>query len=116
MDRWFQRGQQFASRGNVIDALREWLDKTNEETIGDVPQGRTGWLLFPSRHGQVKINADTRRDAVGRMLRAEDAGARWRVEENDHGVVNKVVFDTDPTTQVGWYVYLLEPLDAPAAF
>ncbi len=114
-DTWFAQGTTFDTREAAVEALRKWAELTTEDTVGGAEFGQTAWIFFDSSHGRVRINSDTRRDAVERMLRAEDNGAEWRVEENTDGVVNKVVFDVDRATQQGWYAYLLEPLDAPSS-
>ena len=112
---WFDQRTTFDSLEAAVEALREWVEQTDEDTVGAAEYGQEAWIGFDSAHGRVKINSDTRREAVERMLRAHENGASWRVDENADGVVNKVIFDEDRATQQGWYAYLLEPLAAPSS-
>lgn len=49
-------------------------------------------------------------------MHAEATGvdAPWWVVANAGGRFNKVVFSEDRATAAGWYVYLREPMAAPA--
>ena len=108
----FERGTHFQSRAQLIEALEGWVAGGNDETIGDVEFKRSPWISFDTSAGIADINADTRRDAVERMLRQTRANQPWHVVENRRGSVNKVVFDANDSHE-GWYSYLRQPLDAP---
>lgn len=110
----FDKGTHFRSRKELVDALQRWHDDTDEDTIGDLSFGRAPWLSFDTPAGLADLNADTKRDAVERMLKHAQghADAVWQVIENNRGKVNKIVFDPSGTHE-GWYAYLREPLAAP---
>lgn len=106
----FQRGTHFQSRAQLIEALERWVTEGNDETIGDLEFKRAPWISFDTSAGIADINADTRRDAVERMLRQTREGQPWHVVANNRGKVNKVVFDPNDSHQ-GWYSYLRQPLN-----
>ncbi|HVL40131.1 MAG TPA: hypothetical protein VM328_12140 [Fimbriimonadaceae bacterium] len=108
----FERGTHFQSRAQLVAALERWVTDENDETIGDLKFGRAPWISFDTSAGIADINADTRRDAIERMLRQTRDGQPWHVIANNRGKVNKVVFDLSDSHE-GWYSYLREPLDAP---
>jgi hypothetical protein len=108
----FERGTHFQSRAQLVAALEHWVAEGNDETIGDLKFGRAPWISFDTSAGIADINADTRRDAIERMLRQTRDGQPWHVVANNRGKVNKVVFDQSDSHE-GWYSYLRQPLDAP---
>lgn len=108
----FERGTHFESRARLVAALERWVNEGNDETIGDLQFGRAPWISFDTSAGIADINADTRRDAIERMLRQTRDGQPWHVVANNRGKVNKVVFDQNDSHE-GWYSYLRQPLDAP---
>lgn len=108
----FERGTHFTSKAQLIAALERWLREGDEETIGDLKFKRAPWISFDTSVGIADINADTRRDAVERMVRQTRDGKPWHVLENRRGSVNKVVFDANDSHE-GWYSYLRQPLDKP---
>ena len=108
----FERGTHFNSRGELVEALKKWLEESDDETIGDTKFARAPWLNFDSSAGIVDLNADTSRQAVQRMLQKGASGEPWHVIENQRGNINKVVFHQSDSHE-GWYAYLREPLSAP---
>lgn len=108
----FDRGTHFQSRAQLIAALERWVKESDDETVGDLEFKRAPWISFDSSAGIADINADTRRDAVERMLRQTREGKPWHVIENRRGSINKVVFDPNDSHE-GWYSYLRQPLDRP---
>ena len=108
----FERGTHFQSQAQLVAALEHWVKEGGDETIGDLEFKRAPWVSFDTSAGIADINADTRRDAVERMLRQTRDGQPWHVVENRRGSVNKVVFDPNDSHE-GWYSYLRKPLDVP---
>lgn len=108
----FERGTLFRNRHELVAALKRWVDETNEQTVGDLRFKRAPWISFDTPAGGADLNADTRRDAVERMLRQTSEGRPWHVIENRRGSVNKVVFDLNDGHE-GWYAYLRQPIPEP---
>lgn len=110
----FERGTHFHDRSQLVEALKRWVEETDEDTIGALAFGRAPWLSFDTSAGLVDLNADTRRTAVERMLQhaRRQPSATWHVIENNRGRINKVVFHPNDTHE-GWYAYLRDPLAAP---
>jgi hypothetical protein len=108
----FERGTHFRSRQELVAALKRWVDETNEPTIGDLKFKRAPWISFETPAGVADLNADTRRDAVERMLRQTSQGRPWHVIENRRGSVNKVIFDLNDSHE-GWYAYLRQSVPEP---
>lgn len=110
----FERGTHFHGRAQLVGALKGWVEETDEDTIGDLSFGRAPWLSFDTSAGLADLNADTRRDAVERMLQHahREPAATWQVIANNRGKVNKIAFDPSDTHK-GWYAYLREPLATP---
>lgn len=105
----FERGTHFQNREQLIAALERWVKEGDEETIGELEFKRAPWISFDTSAGIADINADTRRDAIERLLRQTREGQPWHVVENRRGNVNKVVFDLNDSHE-GWYSYLRQPL------
>jgi hypothetical protein len=108
----FDRGTHFTRRTELVGALESWLREGDDETVGDLNFRRAPWISFDTSAGIADINADTRRDAVERMMRQSRGKNSWHVIENRRGSVNKVVFDLNDSHE-GWYAYLRQPLDRP---
>ncbi len=114
--RTLEKGTHFHNRAALLEALRHWLETTDDETIGDTTRfAGTPWVSFESSLGIVNINADTTRNAVARMLDYRKANSvQWSVIENSRGKVNKVIFSASDSHQ-GWYAYLRTPVDQPTS-
>ncbi len=108
----FERGTQFRNRHELVAALKRWVEATDELTIGDLKFKRAPWISFDTHAGVADLNADTRRDAVERMLRQTSKRHPWHVIENRRGSINKVVFDLNDSHE-GWYAYLRQPVPEP---
>jgi hypothetical protein len=108
----FERGTHFRNRHELVAALKRWVEETTEETIGDLKFKRAPWISFDTSAGVADLNADTRRDAVERMLRQTSEARPWHVIENRRGSINKVVFELKDSHE-GWYAYLRQPIPEP---
>lgn len=111
----FDKGTHFHSREQLVEALERWVEETTEQTVGDLSFKRAPWLSFETAAGIADLNADTRRDAVERMLGHAHSHPDdpWHVIENQQGTVNKIVFDPAGDSHEGRYAYLREPVVAP---
>lgn len=109
------KGTHFRTRTALTSHLEEWLQRSTSPTIGDVSRfPRRPWISFESSAGLVDLNADTRRDAIERMIEytCSNPSAAWHVVQNSRGSVNKVTFDPEDPNR-GWYCYLRTPLREP---
>jgi hypothetical protein len=108
----FERGTHFTSRAELVRALKRWVEESDVDTIGDLSFKRAPWVSFDTSAGIADVNADTRRDAIERLLRQASGDRPWHVIENRRGSINKIVFDLSDSHE-GWYAYLRQPLGAP---
>jgi hypothetical protein len=111
------RGTRVASKAALASLLQRWYVETTEDRIGPAATyGGQPWIWVDLDPCPVKLNADTRREAVGDYL--DDVAARgaevpWRVVRNGRGRVNKVVYRSDYATVPGWYCYLAHEVAEP---
>lgn len=103
------------SKTAFADLLRRWYDETTEKTLGDLDQhpGVTTWVKVRTSGHDVRVHADTNRDAVRRYLElVSELGPElpWRVERGRRGTLNKVVVEPDGQPTKGLFIYTIEPL------
>lgn len=105
------RGLHFTNKAELVAYLTTWLDRSAHETIGDVgTYGGSVWVTIDSEVGVIRLNRDTRRDAVEALVASARNGLSydWLVVANQNGRINKVLFCEERTP--GWFAYLKEPL------
>lgn len=105
------QGTRLDSISALVDALADWLDRSDADRLGDISNyGGRPWLAVETPLGRMHLNADTRRDAIASFVGAARSGRdlRMHVTANRAGRLNKVVFDG--CQQEGWYAYLYQPL------
>jgi hypothetical protein len=74
-----------SSKRELIEVLQVWLSDSNAETIGDVGlYGGKAWLKVQLPAHTIVLNADTRRDAIKRFVRA-----RTRQPPTRRGVLSR---------------------------
>ena len=113
------KGTHFTSKRELVDYLRKWLSRSDSATIGDVSRfpGQR-WISMETSFGLMDINADTKREAVERLVQVVETrglDAKWNVIANNRGKINKVVFDLGDESW-GWYAYLRSPLAEKKSF
>jgi len=108
------RSLELSGKRELIGVLERWLAESHAATIGDVGRyGGKAWVSVLLSGYEIVLNADTRRDAIQRFVKAnkEQLDTPWRVVANSRGRINKVL----PTGRVeecpGWYAYLNPSLD-----
>ena len=111
-DGWLPRGLRLQGKHELIGVLRDWLAHSRADTIGDTSHFKgTPWLFVDIGPHRVKVAADTKREAVQRVV--DEVGVYpdrpWQVVPNSRtGRVNKVVLTTG--VQSGWFAYLITAL------
>lgn len=89
-----------------LTLLSEWYTDTDEATIGGAARGQTAWVHFEASGVECYLNADTKRAAVERLLKAaREEDAVWRVVSNRDGKVNKVSVEPGGEKTPGLYLY-----------
>jgi hypothetical protein len=106
------------SKTAFAELLRRWYSDTEEKTLGDLDRypGVTTWVKVRTSGHDVRVHADTNRDAVRRYLElVSELGPElpWRVERGQRGTLNKVVVDPDGQPTKGLFIYTIEPLPHP---
>jgi hypothetical protein len=110
------KGLRFASRSELASYLAGWLQRSSSDRLGVVgAYGGKAWITVDSEAGAIRINSDTRRDAVEAFVAASRTPRSydWLVVASVRsGKVNKVLFSEDRTE--GWYAYVAEELEREA--
>jgi hypothetical protein len=106
------------SKEALAELLRGWYDGTAERTIGDVGNhpGVTTWVRARAGGHDVRIHADTTRDAVRRYLELVGQygpNLPWRVERGLRGTINKVCVEPGGLPTKGLFIYTTEPKPHP---
>lgn len=112
------KGTHFRSREELVDFLGSWLaDNKAIATIGDVSRfARAPWISVETPFGLMDINADTKREAVERLvLASNERPLKWVVRANNRRRFNKVAFAINDNAH-GWYAYLRKPLTQEEEF
>ena len=108
------RGLTLTSKADLVEVLRRWLAESHAETIGDIGRfGGKAWISVQLPGHEIVLNADCRRDAIERFVRANASqpNTPWQVVANRRGRVNKVLPVAGSVECPGWYAYLMEPLN-----
>src|SRR5687768_10271642 len=98
------------SKAEFHDALRQWLDTTTEETIGDAEFGQTAWLHVRDGGATYRLNADTKRQGVADYLQLVDRfgdDLKWTIRPNRDGRENAVGYGPDCETVQRFYHYVI---------
>ncbi|MDQ2934138.1 MAG: hypothetical protein M3R49_04000 [Chloroflexota bacterium] len=104
-----------AGKAELVHVLERWLDASDAQTIGDIDKRPrvTAWLFADVGDHRIRVNADTRRDAVARFVRLNTPDPRlWPVVANNRGTVNKVLQSPDRERVKYWNAYLVRPVAA----
>lgn len=104
-----------AGKAELVRVLERWLEASNAPTIGDIDERPkvTPWLFADVGNHRIRVNADTRRDAVARFVRLNTPDLRlWPVVANNRGTVNKVLQSPDRERVKYWNAYLVRPVSA----
>jgi hypothetical protein len=111
------KGTRCASKIEFERLLRSWYDETDERTLGDAGVGVTTWIVVSVGGRDVRVHADTTRDAVRRYLELvaeRGPGLPWLIRQGQKGTLNKVWIEATGATK-GLFLYtaevLAEPLD-----
>lgn len=75
-------------REQFHDALRDWLDESFENTVGDAQAfGGSAWLWVRHGGGHFYLNAESSRAGVRRYLQlvdSEDGNPEWTMSSQDN--------------------------------
>ena len=108
----------------VHDEVWQWLCERTFYAGGDFSKDEAyvniekrlkvaAWLFADVGNHRIRINADTRRDAVARFVRLNMPALRlWPVVANNRGTVNKVLQSPDRERVKYWNAYLVRPVAA----
>jgi hypothetical protein len=104
-----------SSKQEFEQLLRTWYDETEERTLGDLDThpGVTSWIFVTASGHEVKVHADTNRDAVRRYLELvgeRGPGLIWHVRHGNRGTLNKVCIEPDATPTKGLFMYTVDAL------
>jgi hypothetical protein len=116
--RAFPELHQCTSEDDFVESLRWWLEKTDEDTVGDVdPFPGKPWVRVTIGDVPCHLNADSNRVGVESFLStvAQEGGATFSVVANARGNVNKVAFGKDKKILPYFYLYTDKNLPAPRA-
>ena len=70
------KGTRLNSVSELVDALETWLARSDADRLGPIGgYGGTPWLTVETPFGRVRLNADTRRDAIERFVSAARGAA-----------------------------------------
>ena len=104
------------SKAELVELLRAWYEASDSPTLGAVGSyGRRPIVTIEIGGRRAVLNADTKRSAVRAVLDTAADVRPWRVVANRNGVWNRVDVRRDGPPLPGWYCYLTEPTDGPAA-
>ena len=99
------------SKENLIELLKEWIEKSNGNTIGNL-NGRksnpTPWLWIKINDDLYKMNADTKRHGIEKFLENHKNKNPWRIIKNQRGRINTITNKKDGNRIVGLYFYAKE--------
>ncbi|MDQ2935808.1 MAG: hypothetical protein M3R49_12705 [Chloroflexota bacterium] len=104
-----------AGKAELVRILERWLEASDAQTIGDIEKRLkiTPWLFADVGDHRIRVNADTRREAVARFVRINTPDLRlWPVVVNNRGTVNKVLQSPDRERVKYWNAYLVRPVPA----
>ncbi len=111
------KGTSCASKLEFEELLRSWYDETDERTLGEAGVGVATWIVVNVGGRDVRVHADTTREAVRRYLELgaeRGPGLPWLIRHGQKGTLNKVWIETTGPTK-GLFLYtaevLAEPLD-----
>lgn len=98
--------------------IRQWYDETLENTLGDLTKypGVTPWIFVRTSGRDVRVHADTSRDAVRRyleLLGESGTSLSWQVRRGARGTLNKVCVEPDGSPTKGLFLYTVEPSPDP---
>jgi len=107
-----------SSKHEFEQLLRRWYDETEERTLGDLDThpGVTSWIFVQASGHEVKVHADTNRDAVRRYLELvgeHGPGLTWHVRHGNRGTLNKICIEPDARPTKGLFLYTVEALPEP---
>jgi hypothetical protein len=94
--------------------LREWLDKTDENTVGPlgIDYPRTGWVHIRDGSNVLVLNADTPRDAVReylQMVTRVGDDLLWNRAESQRGKMTAVEYGPDGLRCKSFNLYYVSP-------
>lgn len=104
-----RRGHHCATRDELVHLLQQWLSASNQSVLGDIGAfGGSPWVTVTTSAGVMRINADTKRGAIQRVVDEYrvSGGAPWIVVANRRGRYNRVERGSGSST-AGWYAYLV---------
>ena len=110
------KDHQCTSEDDFVELLRWWLEKTDEDTIGDGEKfSGTPWVRVTIGGVPCHLNADTRREGVEKFLQsvADEGGASFSVVANTRRNVNKVAVGQSKQIWRYFYLYTDKALAAP---
>lgn len=95
------------SKDEFVGLLERWLERTQEKTIGPVgSNGRTPWVKVKLTNRTLRLNADSKRDAIGRFVEYNRAGnTRWRIIKSQRDKFSKVTNAPDGKPIPGLFLY-----------
>jgi hypothetical protein len=105
------KGVNLASKPELVQVLQDWLNASDEATIGRVDNyGGKAWISIRlDKERTAVLNADTKRVAVEEYVkdaRTRGADVPWAILPNRKGRWNKLAFRADGEPTPGWYCYL----------
>lgn len=117
-DGYVVNGTWVASKAELFQLLKSWLEASAMPTIGEVGGfgGKPCIFISLDKNLTAELNADTKRAAVEQYVKeihVRGADATWSVIPNRRGRLNKLTFREDSADTPGWYCYLRQPLSVP---
>jgi hypothetical protein len=99
------------SINELIDLLKEWEDKSDSETIGDL-RGRNSNptpLIWININNEIyKIHTDTTRDGIIEFLKNHEKNNKLSIISNNRNRFNKVTNDSNKNSIPGLYFYAVD--------
>jgi hypothetical protein len=97
------------TKGVFHQRLKEWLQNTDEETIGsEGVDGRTSWIHVRDGLQLFVLHADTSREAVEwylRVVEEEGDSLQWEIAASQRGKMTAVVFGPRRLRRTSLYLY-----------
>ena len=90
-----------------------WLHNSDDETVGpNAALGFTPWVYVYDGPGLFKLNADTKRKAVGRYLKLvkqHSDDLRWEITASQRGKQTAVAYGPKGSPAKSFYLYYQRP-------
>ncbi len=102
------QGLRFQSKAAFVAALAEWLESTDDDTIGGAHHfGQDRWIMLDTGDARFRLNANTKREAVRALVAHGDGAWSLRLPARAKATTqSRVVYLGDEPTP-GLYLYLI---------